>query len=666
MYYKRTQNNPAESCHEGLQSCGIRTLKTNSSSKKFANISVSDAKFDPKDHCDEYFISKANLMKCLEPLETRCEPASESLISDASNDSSDENMIKSFYKIITRGKMGYLSLVMLILFTFFNFALEYVDAQLHRIDSSLLFYDSLSMEVISPPFHYKKFPNAERQHMGLGTAAISSVTDALSPILPFTGGVDLRREEHWDTTRGWFNTVSSIISQTRDVFGSETIEYFSTIPRGGDHVLSMENKKEKKADKKDRQSRIMTLSISKPFVDIDSITKMTLIDLTNTFRYAIESGTSTYSSEKFFESINPIARNIIKSLEKAVETSRGLDVAAAEKPILKNKATVVQGDIDALKFCAVMRLFAEWRVVRQVPDGYKGYAVGMTLGQRDIVQNIAKIENAVHDWIEYHQQQDNIQSDEEAWCDSRDNAEQSRKRLCRTFRSPTLRQLLEFEVSMKTHGDNRLPRLKDKTAGMGLLWVRRQLHYQTALFSNVLEVSISFKDTNSAVSAAYNEVYNKFHGWAVQKIFNYSFQAAPEPEVIFKFMNPNRLDEVMKTAQNMKISGIDNISKERIKKEIQSELKETFHEQENILQKTGKHIAGKLGRLVTFPSWKKETEIEVEMDVEGKVDIEKFVTQEMKRDAHHHISEYLRILKPLLKDLSALFEEMNMDDPTKV
>ena len=31
----------------------------------------------------------------------------------------------------------------------------------------------------------------------LGSAMIGSITDALSPILPFAGGVDLRRGEHW-------------------------------------------------------------------------------------------------------------------------------------------------------------------------------------------------------------------------------------------------------------------------------------------------------------------------------------------------------------------------------------------------------------------------------------------------------------------------------------
>jgi hypothetical protein len=47
------------------------------------------------------------------------------------------------------------------------------------------------------------------------------------------------------------------------------------------------------------------------------------------------------------------------------------------------------GEIDALKFSS-HAFFAEWRIVRQIPVGYKGYAVGMSLGHKDVVQNLAK------------------------------------------------------------------------------------------------------------------------------------------------------------------------------------------------------------------------------------------------------------------------------------
>ena len=38
----------------------------------------------------------------------------------------------------------------------------------------------------------------------------------------------------------------------------------------------------------------------------------------------------------------------------------------------------------------------------------------------------------------------------------------------------------------------------------------------------------------------------------------------------------------------------------------------------------------------------------------------------MEEDAKNHISIYLDVVSPLLKDIAGLFEEMNCDDLTKV
>ena len=90
------------------------------------------------------------------------------------------------------------------------------------------------------------------------------------------------------------------------------------------------------------------------------------------------------------------------------------------------------GSVDALKFSAALRIFAEWRMVRQVPEGYKGYAVGMNLGRKDIIQNVGKIEQAVHAFIS--EQKDELGSMEASSTD---------------VKSPTLRQLLQFEIDVK-------------------------------------------------------------------------------------------------------------------------------------------------------------------------------------------------------------------------
>lgn len=401
---------------------------------------------------------------------------------------------------------------------------------------------------------------------------------------------------------------------------------------------------------KKKLNRSASLSDPKPFVSIDSIKDMTLGDLTIAFRYVVESGYSNFSNSQFLQKINSRMKPILLTMQKSIEKSRGDGVAASLISSITSKKTAVNGDLDALKFCAAMRLFAEWRVVRQVPDGYKGYAVGMNLGQKDIVQNVAKIEKAVHEWIDHQQNHLFLRS-----VDSSGASVISDESADNKLRSPTLRQLLEYELEMDIHGNQRLPRLKDRTAGMGLLWVRRQLQYQTALFSNVLEVSKSFETSNEAISAAYREVYGKYHGWAVQKIFNYSFQAAPEPEVIFRYMNPHYLKEVSHKAKNMK-------SPNKVSSSIDG-TDGTPEDQFNLFQKAGRRIAEEWNKISNMPPQNVHNNRVATVD---SAEIEDYITREMTKDAHNHISDYLGSIKPLLDDLTGLFKEMNMDDPTKV
>ena len=49
-----------------------------------------------------------------------------------------------------------------------------------------------------------------------------------------------------------------------------------------------------------------------------------------------------------------------------------------------------------------------------------------------------------------------------------------------------------------------------------------------------------------------------------------------------------------------------------------------------------------------------------------EVRIDDYINREMERDAHEQILEYLEVAQPLLHNLATLFEEFNMDDPTKV
>jgi hypothetical protein len=544
-----------------------------------------------------------------------------------------DNMFENEYtaKIVSdrrKWNVGKVSFIMLILFSLTDVVLNLVDAQMDSLEAPD-HYDALSADVIRPAFRYHasgKDKAARKDRMGLGSAAISSVTTALSPILPFTGGLDLRREDYW--TNGLFGSVSSIAEQVRGAFASQSGSQMSSdilSTRGGSKVAQRTSRTA------GRNMHVNTLSNTEPFIALTSIAKLTLKEVSLAFRYAVENTNVDFNGNKFMSSVSSRVKDVITKLSDASTLSRGKDVQVPTTGI-----QMVAGDIDALQFCAAMRVFAEWRVLRQVPEGYKGYAVGMSLGHKDIVQNVGKIEKAVHEWIEHHAE----------------SAE---------LLSPTLRDLLHYEAVTGVHGD-KLPRLKEKSAAMGLLWVRRQLHYQTALFANVIQVPSRFETARDAISAAYNEVYDRYHGWAVQKIFTYSFQAAPDTAEVYKVMNPEKFKEVSIAAQN--IQGTAHTNRMPSQGEVL-----------NPIEKFGRHIGrewakitGSVGQLLGN---RRSIQMErvrggSELDASTSREIESFINKQMELDAHEHIVAYLQVAKPILDDLGVLFKEFDMDDPTKV
>jgi hypothetical protein len=190
-------------------------------------------------------------------------------------------------------------------------------------------------------------------------------------------------------------------------------------------------------------------------------------------------------------------KGVLEEMDRAASESRGANVGLATE------------GMDAIMFCAALRIFAEWRVLRQVPEGYKSYAAGMNLGGRDLIQNIGKMEATAHSWM-----------------DSQD-----------AEHSPSLEQLLQHEVHTNVH--SQLPRLKDHTAAIGLLWAKRQMHYQASIYANLVDQ----QDSQHAVRAAYKKVFDSYHGWFVQQMFQQSFRAVPPAVEIYKLMNPYFRDQ---------------------------------------------------------------------------------------------------------------------------
>ena len=101
--------------------------------------------------------------------------------------------------------------------------------------------------------------------------------------------------------------------------------------------------------------------------------------------------------------------------------------------------------------------------------------------------------------------------------------------------SPTIKQLLIWEKEQNIH--SRLPRLADKSGASGLLWIFRQLQYQTNVFENITQVPFVYPSANMAVLAAYEATYSKYHGFLVKTIFQNSFDAAPGADTLLAHMS---------------------------------------------------------------------------------------------------------------------------------
>jgi len=171
------------------------------------------------------------------------------------------------------------------------------------------------------------------------------------------------------------------------------------------------------------------------------------------------------------------------------------------------------------------------------------------MGHKDIVQNIGKIEDSAHGWIDSQKEK---QSDKA------------------TIFSPTIRDLLQYETDMNYHPQ--LPRLKEASGAMGLLWVRRQLDFQTTVFEKLLEIPQNIPSSVEAFNDAYKHIYSRYHGAAVKKVFTYSLNRAPEIHQVYNCMNPRRLKEIQESLGAEKLS----IPEETIMQDMEKDAHENI------------------------------------------------------------------------------------------
>lgn len=163
-------------------------------------------------------------------------------------------------------------------------------------------------------------------------------------------------------------------------------------------ITHFANRTMHKQDNAALQQRSLVLAASETFVSMENLAKLSLTELRDVVRYANDMNRLDFNKSEFFATTSEHTQATATALSKAMAESRGRKVAMSTQPI---GGTTKVDDVDALAFLAMTRLFADWRSVRLVPEGYKRYAIGMGLAKRDLVQNIQKMETAVHSYLSY-------------------------------------------------------------------------------------------------------------------------------------------------------------------------------------------------------------------------------------------------------------------------
>lgn len=128
---------------------------------------------------------------------------------------------------------------------------------------------------------------------------------------------------------------------------------------------------------------------------------------------------------------------------------------------------------------------------RNFAEGMKD--VGQHLSARDMRKNIAKAER----FLQCH------------------NDDQQ---------SHTMKELLTLERQTGVHNydGKTLIRLGEESCAMGLLWIRRSLHFQYLMFEQLIHGN----DADAASEFAYERSLRNYHGWTLQKVYSVGLRSS--------------------------------------------------------------------------------------------------------------------------------------------
>mmetsp|Transcript_30003 Transcript_30003/g.72044 ORF Transcript_30003/g.72044 Transcript_30003/m.72044 type:complete len:545 (+) Transcript_30003:133-1767(+) len=395
---------------------------------------------------------------------------------------------------------------------------------------------------------------------------------------------------------------------------------------------------------------VKAITGKKFFVRRSYIVKLSIADIVLLYRYASDLNQIDFNKKEFMSDQSQLIRSVITAIDLAVKISRG---GISKGPLQVKERKV--GDIDALYFVAVTRIFAEWRTTHLSLEGkgYRGYTTSINFSSRDMVQNLSKIEDGVHLYLK---KLGSERSDEDA-----------------TLATPTIRQLLQFEGDSGTHKN--LPQLEEKSAASGLLWTKRQICYQVALLRNILNVPSEFPTGEDAGRAAYSEVYAEYHNWALRQVFLRSLGSVPPLEQIFLAFKVPDDDHADDSTTPTLMSQLSEDSGDESKEEGNDE-----NELLMALDNFGKDVAEKweefLGLFNCIDDKKEKShpdnilhlseESFASIQDENDYDALKPSSPKPLEKAKEAASDFVEEMSPLLGDFESLINQFNMNDPSRV
>jgi hypothetical protein len=102
-----------------------------------------------------------------------------------------------------------------------------------------------------------------------------------------------------------------------------------------------------------------------------------------------------------------------------------------------------------------------------------------------------------------------------------------------------LASLLEVERNSGIHDGNLL---KEDSAAMGLLWIRRSLAFQQDLYASLIPTN--GRHPKDAAVQAYEKTLSPYHGWLLQKIFPASLSQMPDRRVFIAKFGGTEVDNL--------------------------------------------------------------------------------------------------------------------------